>query len=547
MKQRVREVASPSKTIFILAVSVLAMSPMAAQTQASACTRPAQGSTVDDPGELRSTSGLLYATLDLRRTSSPSGQELYCYIAGGGLQSPTLRIRPADELVIELKNDLPSAEHPQRGHLSHDNAGESACGGGQMTSSSTNLHFHGMNIPPTCHQDDTLRTLIQPDDPPFEYHIKVPKDQPPGLYWYHPHPHGFTEEQVLGGASGALIVEGIEKVNPKVSGLAERILIFRDQMRTSSPKADEERDISINYVPVSYPRYEPARLVVRPIQREFWRLLNASADTYLDLEVRYQLTDRDVSAVPSGFMPLLYPQSLEIVAVDGAPIGTQKTNSSHVLLAPGARVEFIVTTPPVGKSGLLVTRGYNTGPSGDDTPYRVIANIQSREDAPPPPGTMPQSSGAPRRFLGLASATPVRTRTLYFSEDLRDPKNPRYFITVAGAQPKTFSINFQKPDITARQGTVEDWFIENRAQEAHTFHIHQIHFQLLERDGQKVNEAAMRDTVDLPFWPGLGSPYPSVKIRMDFRAPEIQGTFVFHCHILEHEDAGMMGSIRVVR
>src|SRR4029077_19492861 len=92
----------------------------------------------------------------------------------------------------------------------------------------------------------------------------------------------------------------------------------------------------------------------------------------------------------------------------------------------------------------------------------------------------------------------------------------------------------------------EDWLIENRAREAHTFHIHQIHFQAIVRDGQNVNEAALRDTIDLPYWEGPGHPYPTVKLRMDFRNPEIVGTFVYHCHILEHEDGGMMGSIRVL-
>ena len=77
-----------------------------------------------------------------------------------------------------------------------------------MTAVSTNLHFHGMTLPPVCHQDDVLKTSIQPGDPPFEYRFRIPDDAPPGLYWYHPHIHGFSKAQVLGGASGALIIEG---------------------------------------------------------------------------------------------------------------------------------------------------------------------------------------------------------------------------------------------------------------------------------------------------------------------------------------------------
>ena len=121
---------------------------------------------------------------------------------------------------------------------------------------------------------------------------------------------------------------------------------------------------------------------------------------------------------------------------------------------------------------------------------------------------------------------------------------PKYFITEEGAEQKVFDMMSDKPEITVEQGSVEDWMIENRAREAHTFHIHQLHFQVIERDGRSM-EPIMMDTIDLPYWDGKG-PYPSVRLRMDFRSPAIVCTFVYHCHILEHEDNGMMGRIRVV-
>ena len=98
-----------------------------------------------------------------------------------------------------------------------------------MTPDSTNLHFHGLTVPAICHEDDVLKTAIQPGDPPFEYRFQIPADEPPGLYWYHPHIHGFTKAQVLGGASGAMIVEGIERTNRELAGLPERVMIVRDQ------------------------------------------------------------------------------------------------------------------------------------------------------------------------------------------------------------------------------------------------------------------------------------------------------------------------------
>ena len=401
-----------------------------------------------------------------------------------------------------------------------------------MSPSSTNLHFHGLDLPPTCHQDETLRTLIPPAGS-FEYRIKIPADELPGLYWYHPHPHGFTEPQVLGGASGALIVEGIEKVKPQVAGLPERVLVLRDQavagLSGDTEDAGPGKDISINFVPVLYPLYRPAQMMVPPDEREFWRVLNASADTYFDLQIRFGRTIQEVNQ----------PQLMELIAIDGVAIGGEsKTN--HILLGPGARAEFIAATPPPGSYGQLVSLKYDTGPDGAATPYRAIANLVARENAPSV-RRIPLDAGS-KPFRGLDGVTPARTRILYFSEDAKAKK---YFITEEGKTPKTFDMHFITPDITVRRGTVEDWVIENRAQEAHVFHIHQLHFQVIERDGKQIDEPMLRDTIDLPYWDGRSARYPSVKLRMDFQNPAIVGTFVYHCHILEHEDGGMMGSIRV--
>ncbi len=108
-----------------------------------------------------------------------------------------------------------------------------------------------------------------------------------------------------------------------------------------------------------------------------------------------------------------------------------------------------------------------------------------------------------------------------------------------------FDMSSDIPNIVAQQGTVEDWIIENRSRELHAFHIHQLHFLLLDYAGRQVNEDFLRDTMNVPYYDGRSLAYPSVRLRMDFRDPNIVGTFVYHCHLLEHEDKGMMGSIRV--
>jgi FtsP/CotA-like multicopper oxidase with cupredoxin domain len=108
-------------------------------------------------------------------------------------------------------------------------------------------------------------------------------------------------------------------------------------------------------------------------------------------------------------------------------------------------------------------------------------------------------------------------------------------------------MNEASPNIVVQQGDVEEWTIENRSRELHAFHIHQIHFQLMEWNGVPLDEPFLRDTINVPYWDGSSPQYPSVKLKMDFRDPRIVGTFVYHCHVLEHEDGGMMGTVRVER
>jgi FtsP/CotA-like multicopper oxidase with cupredoxin domain len=143
---------------------------------------------------------------------------------------------------------------------------------------------------------------------------------------------------------------------------------------------------------------------------------------------------------------------------------------------------------------------------------------------------------------------PVRKRKLYFSEQIVNPGDPNsatlFFITEDGHAPAVFDPTNPEPTITVHQGDAEDWTIENRSQESHTFHIHQLHFIVVGAYGVGWEEPTLRDTVDLPAWGGLGQ-YPSVTLRMDFRDPRIVGTFPFHCHILQHVDGGMMGTVRV--
>jgi len=556
--------------------ALLCCAPLrAAETTHPLCLRPAPGSPVLEPEALRSHNGILALDLAIRDERQPDGAARYCYIAADGAQAPTLRVKPGDLLILRLHNELarlePDTAAPGRSMMSHAAMRTRAdpCGSGLMSVVSTNLHFHGLSVPPVCHQDDVLRTSIQPSEPPFEYRFRIPADEPPGLYWYHPHVHGFTTPHVLGGASGALIVEGIERADPELAGLPERVFVIRDQnlLNPDAPPSKSEpvvpkmlidrdgdaanngtgygkpaKDLSVNFVPVPYPDYPPATLQMRPGERQLWRILNACAVTYLNLALLF-----------AG-----QSQPLGVVALDGVPLQTGGGPGPAVIwrnsigVPPGARVEFIVSAPPAGVPGLLVTHTVDTGRGGENDPNRALVSLTATASAAEPPLLPAAALPLPRPSRAwLGEVKPVRVRKLYFSEKLLNPADPNsattFYLTEEGKTPTAFDPTATLPDIVVRQGDVEDWIIENRSTELHAFHIHQIHFLLLDWSGIAVNEPFLRDTVNVPYYNGHTLSYPSVRLRMDFRDPNVVGTFVYHCHLLEHEDGGMMGTIQVIR
>jgi len=563
---------------FAVLVLCLCATPLAfaQSTNPEACSRPAAGSEAREPADLRSQAGVLQVDLTLRNGPAANGQMRYCYVTPDGTQSPTLRLQPGDLLILRLKNALtepatPSAPiHQHTAAKTNADATTDPCQRGEMTATATNLHFHGLAIPPVCHQDDVLKTTINPSDAPFEYRIRIPADQPPGLYWYHPHIHGFTNTEVLGGASGALLIEGIERANSEVAGLPERVLVIRDQdllnpdaqpvqtdsmppplvmrdaegdiLNTGTGGGKPAKDLSINFVSVPYPNYLPAKIKIRPQEKQLWCVLNASAITYLDLQMLVENK----------------PQMLGVVSLDGIPISTNGTTpnkiiwQSHILMPPAGRVGIIVKGPAAGAAASLITRTIDTGPAGENDPTRPLATIVATPDAPEPrvqleknPAPLAHSTDA-----WLGDVKPARTRTLFFTENPHDPKDPSsrtdFYLTVEGQPPKLFDPQDTRPNIIVPQGEVEDWIIENRTRELHAFHIHQIHFMLEEWNGIPIDEPFLRDTINVAYWDGTSPQFPSVKLRMDFRDPQIVGTFLYHCHLLEHEDGGMMGVIEVV-
>jgi FtsP/CotA-like multicopper oxidase with cupredoxin domain len=522
---------------------------------ANPCPRFNAGSVVHNPRALFSSNGVLAVRFSYQHRFDKAGNELLCFMTPDGLQDPTLHVKPGDHLIITITNNTPSTP-AMMPRLDLPN-----CGNAQPTKSSINIHYHGTNTSPACHQDNVIKTVVNSGET-FQYNVAVPTDEPSGLYWYHPHIHMIAEHSVQAGASGAIIVEGIENMQPAVSGLRERILIVRDQLVPGNPTPKgniPSFDLTLNYVPITSPtdpnsnNFVPAILRMQRGEKEFWRVSNSSADVILDLQYVF---DR-------------VPQTMQLVAVDGVPLNSQDgtappslTPTTHFTLPPASRVEFIVSAPPSSvQLAQLITMDIDSGPVAIyNNPQRPLATVQVTDGNDRDVDHVPENgndnkvgafnamSTTQQRFAGLGSAPVAIKRTLFFAE------NPptQFFMDVQGKPEHVFDPN-APPDIVATQGTVEEWIVENRTAEDHEFHIHQIHFLVESQNNFEVNGSEQApaingqylDTVQVPFWDqNPNHPFPSVTLRMDFRGKDI-GNFVFHCHILSHEDLGMMNIIRV--
>jgi FtsP/CotA-like multicopper oxidase with cupredoxin domain len=521
----------------LLAMLVCGLAFLQSAGQASCPARPTSGTVVQDALSLTSQNGTLAAEFIMGHSVDEFGYTHYCFnykTATGYVEAPTLRLNQGDTLELRVLDRIQADDSTgSRGMKMHSADPSQICGDtGQPTLQSTNVHFHGLNVSPECHQDDVLTTLIQPGTPGFGFKIPIPKDEPPGLYWYHPHIHGFTEFQVNGGAAGALVVEGMNKIHPEVTGLTERVFTIRQQYLV--PWIPGPYQLSINYQVTTFPLPHPI-IQMAPGEKQFWRVLNATIQDFLPLQFQVNGT-----AAP-----------VELIALDGYPLATSRRETT-IVVPPAGRAEFIVEAPAAGGFANLNTLNYSTGPTGNPDLGQVIAAVQltnspAKDQATKAAGPAPHAAlhMEDLKFADLAKVAPTTQRKIYFSEEFGGTNGPiQFYITVDGQNQRVFQDN-EKPAITTKVGAVEDWTIENRALETHDFHIHQIHFMMLEVDGQPVTHQDYRDSMEIPFWEGPGHPYHSIKVRMDFRDPTTAGTFVFHCHILLHEDLGMMHKILV--
>ncbi len=429
-------------------------------------------STAGPSVELHSTNGFLSVTLVAEEGKVRIGGLTVGGATYNGLyQGPVLRVRPGDLLTIRLVN-----------HLSQP----------------TNLHFHGMRSSPLGNGDN-VHLLVAPGAS-FTYQIRIPASQPPGLYWYHAHPHGVSEAQVMHGLSGALIVEGLEQ-----PGAAERLFVLKD-MRFDDDTGNDRIDNDLHGVIQSVNGSLDAEETMRPGETQFWRFTNQSAN-------------RAVHIALEG-------HRFRLIAEDGEPVVGERYET--VLdMPPAKRFEVLVEAGDPGQYALLAN-GVMTGTGPARTLDRVIGHLRvaGQDMAAAAPAAQP----APPPDLRADRIDAERTVVFSQSSTLH-PEQQKFYLNGRGFDASR--IDFRVP-----LGNVEQWTIRNDLDDMHAFHIHQIAFQVTAINGKPVPYTGRVDTV---FVPERGQ----VTLRMAFTDRLILGTFMFHCHVLKHEDRGMMGQIEV--
>lgn len=451
--------------------------------------RTASGASLQEPAVLQSAGGRLRVTLEARKGPVRiGGRDATALSYNGGLPGPTLHLQPGDRLQIRLINGLTDP---------------------------TNLHVHGLHVSPDGHGDNVL-VAVQPGAS-WDYDYQLPSDHPPGVYWYHPHHHGMVAEQVFGGLYGAIIVGDPPAVSRSVASTRERVLVISD---TSLDSTGRVRSVSQmarmqgreGDLVLLNGQTQPV-LEARPGERERWRIVNACAARYVRLRV-------------DG-------QQLDLLGIDSGRYATP-ARIEQLVLAPGNRADLLVTLRQ-GSSELRLL-GYDRGSVGmggrigGTGAAASLASLRVTGSAAQAPGPLPAQE-ALRDLRQVAALDRRRTLTMGMGMGMGGGMGGGMGFTIDG---QVFDAT--RVDQQVRAGAVEEWEIRNTSSMEHPFHLHVWPMQLIESGGVPVDVVSRQDVVNVPA-------RSSVKVRIAFEA--FTGRTVYHCHILDHEDLGMMGVIEV--
>jgi suppressor of ftsI len=439
-----------------------------------------------EPHEIVSHNGVFKATLVFAKgTAMVNGRPVQNMMTVNGMYpGPTLKMQPGDHVEITLINKL---------------------------SLPTNFHFHGFRVTPSNLGDNVLRMMAPAvttkqlaSGNRYRISFTIPKDHQQGLYWYHPHMHGFVNTEVYSGIAGMIEVGDPLRDLPTVKGVPERDMALTAVQVTPGGKLNMNPAIrgELNLV---NGRLKPT-LHLRPGETQLWRVANISNENWYKLQLPGHV--------------------LHVIGYDGNPV-PYRADRPWVLLAPGNRVEFLVQG---GKPGVYNLRSldFNQGFDnfGQFTLAKVIVSGTPETPRALPTLVSPEELREEQNTLGDDLA---EHRTFTFSIDHPFPKN-NFGFRINGRL-----FNEHKVLASVFLNTTEEWTLRNTSPEYHPFHIHTNDFLIEKVNGKPVPIDGFHDTVPIP-------PHGNVLIRIRFRT--FTGKAVFHCHILFHEDHGMMAIIQ---
>ena len=376
------------------------------------------------------------------------------------------------------------------------------------TDENTNLHTHGLHVSPSGNSDNVLLT-IEPGQR-FDYEYDIPDDHPGGTLWYHAHLHGLSDKQVFGGLFGLLVLRGEFDELPGIAGLPERVMIL-SQIDIADDEIVDGSDSSVgNQATLVNGQFQPTLDIAQgEVQR--WRICNASSVFY-----RLRLAGRQMF----------------VVNIDGNSL-TATTATDVLIVPPGGRADVLVRGGDPGESsfesmswadlGLFYTA--NMVPKGQSL-IRVVTIASVAAEVAMPTTLLPMKD--------LRDVLIDRRREFVLEE--REPRgvgpNSHFNYFINGTQFDHHVVNE-----TMKLNTTEEWEFINLTYEPHPVHIHVNPFQVISINGEPSGENHYRDSAMVP-------PFGRIVIRHQFL--DYTGKFVMHCHILFHEDHGMMQLLEVV-
>lgn len=498
---------------FLSSASALAWS-MAHSAQAAGLEAPESGPPFRSLPELRSVAGLLSTELRMAPVSWQLNEKISIEVAAYNDTVPgTLyRLRPGDRLQWTLVNDMEPAGLPpfQQGGPTE----------AQKKLDYTNVHTHGLQVSPGEGHDNVYAVVKPGERLDYTYDIPGPetgRPQPAGLYWYHPHKHGSTSHQGWQGLAGPIVIEGDIDEVPEVAAARERVMVLNELLLNAAGEVPSATIVpTVGPVPFTSVPAMPMDILfpvngvlqpdidIRPGETQRWRVLAAGPHRFFHLK--------------------LDGHTLWQISQDGVPFAEAREKET-VLLAPGQRAEFIVKGGPPGRYAFRAL-AYDQGHPGGPRPEKVLGTLVSGGDAMdgPLPGALVRPPEIPAH-----ARRPVNTRTVTFQGNISSTPVQFYL------DGKPFSAN--RIDQTVLAGTTEEWLLVNEDVFQHPFHIHVNPFQVIEINGAPTGDDSWWDTFALP-------PLGTAKLRLYFR-PDVTGLTVYHCHILPHEDNGMMANVLI--